>query len=823
MLHRPLISVLVSFIGGILFGHIIRDARAFIFPFLVIFTSLLLASIFIPRPFRSFIMGGLFFFTGVLFILNTHHESDLLQWVHEKENIIIEGTVIQPMRIDGDIARVDIMTERVIRDGKSLHLKEKIFATIYNHPQIFSPGDRIRFPAKLRPFRNFNNPGRYNYSLSMSLKGYCCSASVSDGRYIVPMGKGRLGFPWAVVEQCRRPIRQFFTEKLSARNQAVLSALILGERQNISPDLREPFNVTGLGHILAVSGLHIGLIAWLSFGIFKRLFSFSHYWMLKIDIRKAAAVTTCIPVVIYTFLAGFQVSSQRAMIMVLAFLFSIILEREKEMWSTLALASLIILALDPTALFSISFQLSFLAVVGILWLAPPVQSLVPKLFQQDEQKFLYSHLYSYGIGMIVVTFSAVLFLLPVTSFYFHRIPMISIPANLTTVPILGFWVLPLGLLSGILAHIIPSIAYVFLQLTSWGLDGMMAVIQFWARLQWASFWVVTPNMFEIILFYGLLFTIFFFKVRRWAKIGFCFIVIAVLMDISYWTYKTQFNRHLIITYFDVGQGNAALVQFPGNQRMLIDGGGFHVGHFDVGGMVVAPALWYAKINRIDYLVLTHPQSDHMNGLCFIAANFKPKEFWYNGDRVETQTFQNLLKILETKKIKISQPLDLSNGKDISGVHIEIFNPPVNSESITGYYNSRDLNNRSLVLKLSYRGRSALFPGDLEDSGEQKVVENFGDALQSDILLAPHHGSKTSCSNAFLKSVNPDLCVISSGSGNFFGFPHAATIQRLNEFGTQITRIDKVGATRISIDEKGWKIKTFLGKEASQMEKVGGSL
>ena len=810
MFHRPLIFILFAFMGGIFFSYLILfPNHALIFPLLIIFTSLLLASIFISGPFRFFIVVSLFFLTGILFVLNTHHESILLDSVHGKENIVIEGTVLQPIRMDKDIARVQVMAEQLFKDDKSIYIREKIYVTIYNHAEIFSPGDRIRFPARIRPFNNFNNPGRYNYSLAMSLKGFSCSASVSDGRYVVPMGKGNLGFPWGIIEQCRRPIRQFFAERLSEQNHAILSALILGERQNINPDLREPFNITGLGHILAVSGLHIGLIAWLSFGILKWLFSFSYYWILKIDIRKAAAVMTCIPVIAYTFLTGFQVSSQRAMIMVLAFLFSIILGREKDIWSTLALAALIILAFAPTALFSISFQLSFLAVIGILWLAPAIQSHIPNPFKQTEQKSLWNHLYFYVIGLIIITISAVLFLLPITSFYFHRVPVTSIPANLIAVPILGFWILPLGLLSAIFIHILPPIAGIFLQLSSWGLDGMMAIIQFWARFQWASFYVVTPNFFEILIFYMLVFFIFFFKGRRWTKIGLCVVLITIFMDISYWAYKTQLNPQLKITYFDVGQGNAALVQFPGNQRMLIDGGGFHRNHFDVGGMVVAPALWHEKINRVDYLVLSHPQSDHMNGLCFIAANFKPKEFWYNGDQVEAPTFQKLFNILETKKIKIFHPVDLSNGRNISNVHVHILNPPMNSKPISGYYNSRDLNNRSLVLKLSYEGKSALFPGDLEYSGEQKIIESFGSALQSDFLLAPHHGSKNSCSKAFLKSVEPDLCIISSGSGNFFGFPHPATIQRLKETGTQIIRIDQVGATQILINKKSWKINTFL--------------
>ena len=204
------------------------------------------------------------------------------------------------------------------------------------------------------------------------MKGLTCSASISDGRRIVPMGPGYLPFPRGLIETIQKPVRDLFKERLDTRNFALFRALILGERQGIDPGLREPFNQTGLGHILAVSGLHIGLVAWAAFFLFKWVLSRSYRLALEIDIRKMSAFLTAFPVIGYTLLAGFQVSSQRAMIMILTFLGSLILGREREVWSTLALAGLIILFLDPNALFSISFQLSFMAVIGILWLTPAI-------------------------------------------------------------------------------------------------------------------------------------------------------------------------------------------------------------------------------------------------------------------------------------------------------------------------------------------------------------------------------------------------------------------------------------------------------------------
>ncbi|MFH1351820.1 MAG: DNA internalization-related competence protein ComEC/Rec2 [Pseudomonadota bacterium] len=810
MFHRPLIPVLFSLVLGICFSHVALST----YPFFVSFLSflalfLLIASLFVSLPLRFPLFIALFFILGTLLDLNSHHGSDLLPLANKRERVIMEGTVLQASSPHNGRARLEIRSRSVSVYGNVRPIREKVLLTVFKHSRDFAPGESIRFPATLRPFKNFNNPGGYDYELAMSLRGLSCAAHVSDGRYIVPMGKGDLGFPMQMVEEIRRPTREFFREILSPQNQALFRALILGERQEISNELRESFNRVGLGHVLAVSGLHIGLVAWLTFFLSRWLLSRSYRVTLMTDIHRLAAFITCLPVVGYAGLTGFQVSGQRAMIMVLAYLFSVIRGREKEVWSTLALAALIVLALDPHALLSLSFQLSFGAVMGILWLAPSIYKGI--FVPLDETKTLSTwtnRFYSYFAALISVTLSAILFLLPITVFYFHRISLISIPANLTIIPLLGLWVIPSGLLSVVLLPFSSMLAQVFLQFGAWGLEWMMGIIQFWNGFHLTDFWVVTPNLFEILLFYSLLFLIFFIRRWSWARVALVLVLILSLLDISYWVYRTHFNRYLKVTYLDVGQGNAALIQFPGKERMLIDGGGFSGDYFDVGRMVVAPFLWYSKISSVDYLVLTHPQEDHMSGLRFIASHFQPKEFWSNGDKVATPSFIELMRILESKKIKRLIPDDLRDGRDISGVDIKLLHPPSIGERIRSPDEYTGLNNNSLVLKLSYEGSSFLFPGDLEKTGEEVMISNAGPVLKSDILLAPHHGSKTSCSNSFLQMVRPRICIISSGSGSLDRFPHTETVKRLHNTGCRIIRIDESGAFQVSVEKNHLEMKSL---------------
>ncbi len=811
MFHRPLVPLLSSFVCGMLLGHnaLPPHQSLFLSLFLVVGTLIIL-SLFISA---RFVFPGflvIFFLVGILLDLNKHQDSELAPLVNQRELSVIEGTVLEPARMSGEVARVAVNADTLLSGEGTRKIREKLQVTIYNHSRDFSPGERIRFPARLRPFRNFHNPGHYDYELAMKLKGFSWAASVSDGRRIVPMGRGHLGFPSEMLERARSPIRDFFQKNLSQQNNALFHALILGERDHISVEQREPFNMAGLGHILAVSGLHIGLVAWLAYAIIKGLLSLSYRITLQTDIRKLAAMFTCFPVLAYACLAGFQVSSQRAMIMALAYLFSMVVGREKEIWSTFALAAFVVLAIDPHSLFGISFQLSFGAVIGILWLAPTIYNKIFAPFGDPIKRGkIIASLWAYFGGLIAVTLSAMIFLLPIISFFFHRISLVAIPANVIAVPILGLWVIPLGLLSVASLPISISLAQLFLQLGAWGMECMTVAIQFWSHFPWASLWVVTPNAFEMLIFYSLIFFAFFIRRWSWAKWGLFFVLFLLAADISYWTYVTRYNPRLKVTYLDVGQGNAALIQFPGRKRMLIDGGGFSRSTFDVGRMVVAPFLFYSKILRVDYLVLTHPQTDHMNGLRFIASHFHPKEFWHNGYRVRNHSFMELMKIVEERKIKKRLPFHLQGVREISGVKVELLHPYSEERKEQLVENTEGMNNHSLVLKLSYGGKSLLFPGDLERAGEESVISRAGSLLKSDILLAPHHGSRNSCSKAFLQMVRPQTCIISSGYGNYLGFPHSETLKRLTSVGSQVLRIDQVGAVQLALGPNRFEGRSFL--------------
>ncbi len=799
MARRPLVPVLTAFTLGVLAASAFSgtdQSRPIILTVLVLL-PLMAAAIAFPygRP-GFYAVLALFFFSGTLLTLHKRSGERLLHSTAVPGmQVTMEGTVLEPPRHRAHMTRAAVRVDRVFSGHPAHSPGERVYVTIYGQAPDLSPGDKIRFPARLRPFRNFNNPGSYDYESAMRIQGYSCAASISDGRRVVLMGPGTLGKTGDFLEEIRGPLRRWIQNTLPHPENSLLQALILGEKQGIAPPLREAFQAAGLAHVLAVSGLHVGLVAWLAFNAIRWILSRSYRLLLAVDVRKASALITCVPVTTYALVAGFHVSTQRALIMVLAFLFSIMLGREKEVWSILCLAALLILAVNPDALFTISFQLSFAAVAGILWLAPAMDRRIHKTSENgDHSPALLRRSARYASGLTAVTLAAFFFLLPLTTYYFHRIPLVSLPANLAATPILGLWVLPLGLLSALVFPFFPALADLLLQGAALGAAGMEAVARFLSEPAASAVWVISPNRFEVAVLYAVIvFGVFSLKGRfRILFLASCLVLAA---DIGYWIHETTLRRDLRITYLDVGQGNSALVEFPRGKRMLIDGGGFVLSDFDVGRMVVAPYLWRRKIARIHTLVLSHPDADHMNGLKFIAENFSPEELWHNGDCVDSDSYRSFMETVNAAGITLRLPGDSYIPNGIEGVGVEVLHPPPYTGE--GVPPGGPSNDRSLVLRLTHAGTSFLFPGDIGSNAESQLVARAGELLRSDVLMAPHHGSNSSSSAAFLDLVQPAWCIVSAGFANRFGFPHSDVLARFSERGIRVVRTDLHGAVCVT--------------------------
>jgi competence protein ComEC len=245
--------------------------------------------------------------------------------------------------------------------------------------------------------------------------------------------------------------------------------------------------------------------------------------------------------------------------------------------------------------------------------------------------------------------------------------------------------------------------------------------------------------------------------------------------------------------------------------MLIDGGGLREDRFDIGKNVIAPFLWKKKIRRIDTLVLTHPDQDHLKGLNFIASQFSVDQFWDNGFQTDSEPYLQLKKILEEKKIKIHSLNEETPSQIMNGVEISFPNPPVWNATQRKVRSLLDLNNASLVMKLRFKNVSVLLTGDIGKEAEERILRK-GYLLKSDVLKIPHHGSSSSSSPLFLERVKPTYAILSVGERNIGRLPHPEVLKRYQQLGSRILRTDKHGAIIVITNGENIEIKTFLKSE-----------
>ncbi len=737
------------------------------------------------------------------------HQPSMLEKLAEGRGVHrVEATVCEPPVVYPRYRRTIMLVHSVFIDGAPVEANEYALLKIYGPSPSMNPGDGLKLVVRLSPFKNFNNPGGYDYAGAMALKGIACSAYPISGPPVEVTGEGRLPPFRGLIEKMRRPVRDLYAERLDpGQPRALLRALVLGEKHELERNVKNSFAKTGLGHVLAVSGLHIGLVGWTAFMLVMKLITSSYRLSVTVVAARWAALISLFSVVMYSFLAGFEISSRRAMIMACTYLAALFLGKRKDLWSTLALAGLIIIVFDPQSLFTVSFQLSFTAVAGIIWLAPKlIQTAHPLVNAVPEGFFRRALSYLIGLGSLTVVVTLILF--PLLAHYFHRLSLVSLPANMTVVPLLGAFVVPAGLLSAFAALFCPPVAGVIAELAECGTRILIFLVRFWDSSGFTSIYVPVPNQGEVVLLYVLICSAILALRHRTARYILAAALAVIICDAAYWTYRLHFHRDLRITFLDVGHGNATVIELPGGIKMIIDGGGFPGGTFDTGEMLVAPFLRSRKIMSVDYIVLSHPQTDHFGGLRFIADQFGPREFWCNGMKSALSSYRRLMDVLDAQGTVIRAPPELKSSFTLNGVKFEILHPGNTPGASVDPQDSSAVNNSSLVIRVCYKGSCVLFTGDIEQETERHLAEEKIGRLSSQVLLVPHHGSSSSSTPAFLKAVNPAACIISARKRG-----HRSVESRLEALDVPIYRTSEHGAVEVTVTREGLQIKSFIpGKE-----------
>jgi len=790
-MQHPLLPLLGLFIGGIITGYHMDIPLLISLPVSLGFLAGLFLSVL--RGNRRYALSFLILSVVALGIFNiglsmtpAPPERGVTPFLDGKQ-LTIEGIVRSSPEVWPHKTDLIVDIERIIDGKRYVTVTDRVLLSVGLTDRTFRYGDYIRARTRLRKPHNFNNPGGFDYRRFLSFRGIALRGSVNNPTDIITIRQNCGTVFRASLERYRTKIRTLILDSASFPENRILQALILGEKRGIPRDIIDTFNMTGISHILAISGLHVGIIAFLCVLVIKGILKTSVYLLLRYNITTVSLVCAALPIIGYALIAGLRISTIRATIMICSFLVAVIIGRERDLLNTLAFAALAILAVSPASLFDVSFQLSFVAVAAILIVTPALQALLPRGTITDTKAL---HRF---VTFICVTLSATLGTAPLIAYYFNRISTMTILSNSLIIPIIGFVVLPLGLVAAVLLPLSAMAASLLITIVSPCIGVSIAILEYLAGCPFSSFSVATPSLAGMFLYYGALFLAvkLIHAHRVHYAIAFALTVISLVGLFTFHHWEATHPGKLKMTVIDVGQGSSTLVRFPRGHTMLIDGGGFYGGYFDVGRHVVAPYLWHERIKGIDVVVLTHPQQDHLAGLVFILKNFPVAEVWSNGEESLSHAYKEFTGVMAERDI----PHRIVNTDTpegiIDGAVVRIIHPPPSGPEF-------DTNNNSVVVKISYRHIDFLLSGDIEGQAEQFLLATNND-LHSTMLLAPHHGAYTPVTPSFIEAVGPRVIACSCGRYNCFGFPRPELLDLCRTMGIRILRTDTMGALSFSTD------------------------
>ncbi len=821
MKNNPLAIVCVFFCLGIWTAKFVHIPLFFLYVSCVLFLLTALTS-FKKQFLFSLSLGIAIFLAGFLHLTNaqTYPPNHISNFVSgNPQKVYVRGKVVT----NPEVSRAFYHSKKTTFTFSACDLKSEkdwqaveglIKATLYGERGV-GYGDELLLQGTLARPPGLRNPGGFNYRAYLAnhnvfgtlkvkekdaflpLRGGLSPviARRSDATFIPTKQSQRLrlrsnarndGFLRAIFK-FKQKLHRIIHTHLELEQAALLSAILLGERSNLSREARDLFTNTGTIHILAISGLHIGLIAFILVALFR---------FLRFP-RRLTFIFSIFLLISYAALSGARPSVVRAAIMAVTILFGFLINREIKIYNSLGFAALLILIFHPHNLFDAGFQLSFLSVISIVYFAPKIE----KLFPARRGVFFYL------IRAFSVSLSAWIGIAPLVAFYFNIVTPVAVLANLVVIPCL-FLIVSAGISFLIFACLWAPLGAIFAETCWLSLLGLTALTSFIAKIPWGFFHCSRPGIIFFCAYYALLLLSFNYKKLNIspAKAG-----IALLLAANFLVWKPLFKTpsgELKVTFLDVGLGDAIFIEFPySGGTLLIDGG--DAGEVDAGRWAILPFLWNKGIDKIDAVLLTHPDNDHVGGLAGVLKNVKVNYVFDNGMPKESTAYNNYKTQIEEKA---SHYRAIKQGEKILGFpQVELFVIYPQRTFLVG--TGADANNNSVVLKLAYKDVSFIFCADIQNEAIKKLLP-YSSMLESTVIKIPHHGSDEGEAEDYLfQAVSAQLAVISVDRNNRFGFPAPEVMERLRKTGAKVYTTGDNGAVIISTDGKDIRVKTMAKKLA----------
>ena len=676
----------------------------------------------------------------------------------EGKELYITGKIVEipAVREDGVRFLFDVFhaTEHntAVTEREPIKLKGIVRLGWYKTAEEIQSGELWRLNVKLKRPSGFMNPGGFDYekwlfTQKIIATGYV-RKSKQDNENRKLFNTDVLGKTWS-VDYWRQKVHDTIQQQISNKNSAaVLSALLVAVRDNLNEDQWQLLQATGTSHLIAISGLHIAVVAGFAFFPMMLLWRLFSCLNERIPLRIAGACAGTLLATFYAMLAGFTLPTQRALLMVIIGLWALVSRRNFDASSILGLALVLVLLWDPLVAMTVSFWLSFLAVFLIL-LFVKRQSEKPSWMVLKLQIFL-------SLAM-----------LPLTLLFFGTASLTSPLANLLAIPWVSLLIVPLSLIGLILIPISTFLSTQVLSLASYAIELLFKGLDILSSSALSDLNLAEiPSSLLLVAFVGVLVLVLpkGFP-ARWLGLLLIFPALVFQAD----KLKEGAFKY---TLLDVGQGFASVLQTQ-NHYLIYDTGTRVSETFDLGKLVVAPYLRSQGVDKINMMMISHEDIDHRGGAQYLYDNFEIDEMLSSDFRA----------------IKGSKFCVQGQKWQWDGVNFEVLSPPK-------HYQGND-NNRSCVLKVWNVHHSLLLTGDIQKKTEKVLLNSSLKMLKADVMSVPHHGSKTSSSEAFIKQVSPKIGLISAGYRSRFGHPKPAVVSRYKSLDVEL--LDTVNFGAISLD------------------------
>jgi competence protein ComEC len=640
-------------------------------------------------------------------------------------------------------------------------------------PWPLALGDRIRVRVRLRAPLPARNPGGRDLAARLAASGIALQAvALGPAVRLAPPS------PLARLERGRERFGEACAASLPPREAGLVRAIATGDRSGLDPATTLSFARSGLAHVLAVSGLHLVVVALGLERLLRALLVRIDPLAARLDPRRAAAAVVVPAAGLYALATGAGVPVLRAALAVAVAGAGTLLQREPRAANGLALAALVLLSLDPGAALDPSLQLTFAAVGGLVLWARPLRRAIPFVpARRGWRAWTLEPLLSGACATLAASVATA----PVLAFHFRQLPVLGLLANVAGVP-LGSALTAVATLAAAASATSAALADALLAVARPLATALLALSDAAAAPRWSTLALASPGL--VASSASALAAVAAGRLRGSARL--CATVTAagcLLLPGPLRAAAARDRGGLEVWFVSVGQGDAALLRLPDGSAVLVDAGGAPEGGADPGARDVVPLLRDLGVRRLAAVFASHPHPDHVLGLAAVAAAFPVDLAFSNGDGGEGEAREVLAALRPV-------PLLPGDGWERAGVRFEV---------LGGDRERLAPNDASLILRVSFGSTSFLFPGDVEGAGEAAAVARG--SLASDVVKIPHHGSRRSSGAPFVSAVRPRLAVASVGAGNRFGFPHAEAIARWRDAGAHVLRTDE-GAIRLLSDGRG---------------------